>query len=66
MEKYEDGEFRMVIHLGNDAMTCNSDIADALHIVRGQLLRGQTGGVVLDVNGNGAGTWAIESGVEDG
>lgn len=46
------GEFKLLIHMGNAAMSEPRDLAMALRGVAYQLQQGQTNGVVNDGNGN--------------
>lgn len=49
------GHFQVDIELGNDAMSCLDDIADAMSQVTRKLVAGHAEGSVVDINGNTVG-----------
>jgi hypothetical protein len=50
-------EFVLYLTLGNAAMQTPDDVAGALRGVIRRVLRGDTGGIIRDVNGNTVGSW---------
>jgi len=57
--------FELKINLGNEAMQCPSDVAEALRKLAKKLDAGgdfalNDGGKIMDANGNSVGEWTVE------